>query len=261
MHELSNGQKIWIPNVPEDNKPKIGQTFERIDLAEEFYQNYADVAGFEVRLSNKKKNNEGVVTNRYLVCNKQGVPNDKTFDTLESKPGKRKKRNTNFKRCGCKAIFRVKFVPKMNHYVLYNLVEQHNHRLLTQEEMMYTKSQRNLTYIEQKNVFLSVTSKMGPSNVHRMRKAMKRGILGPGGTTRDYHNYRRDIDKFVGNRDAQMLINKMNSRKKICPEYFFEYKCNDKELENIFWADETARINYKEFGDVVSFDATFRTNQ
>ncbi|XP_024971930.1 uncharacterized protein LOC112510813 [Cynara cardunculus var. scolymus] len=33
------------------------------------------------------------------------------------------------------------------------------------------------------------------------------------------------------------------------------------ELHTSFWVDEVARFNYSEFGDVISFDATFRTNR
>ncbi|KAI3672518.1 hypothetical protein L6452_38607 [Arctium lappa] len=36
---------------------------------------------------------------------------------------------------------------------------------------------------------------------------------------------------------------------------------DDKELISIFWADETARLNFKMFGDALSFDATYRTNE
>ena len=66
---------------------------------------------------------------------------------------------------------------------------------------------------------------------------------------------------FVGEKDAHMLINTIVSTKKCCPEFFYEFKCNDKELLNMFWADEIAKMNYREFGDVISFDATFRTNK
>ncbi|GJW77701.1 retrovirus-related pol polyprotein from transposon TNT 1-94 [Tanacetum coccineum] len=41
---------------------------------------------------------------------------------------------------------------------------------------------------------------------------------------------------------------------------------NDKQVENselvaMFWADEVAKCNYKEFEDIISFDANFRTNR
>ncbi|XP_024965031.1 protein FAR1-RELATED SEQUENCE 5-like, partial [Cynara cardunculus var. scolymus] len=58
-----------------------------------------------------------------------------------------------------------------------------------------------------------------------------------------------------------MLINKLSNRRDVVPGYFFEYKCNEHELIASFWPDEVARINYKEFGDVISFDGMFRTNK
>ncbi|KAJ9552181.1 hypothetical protein OSB04_016226 [Centaurea solstitialis] len=94
-----------------------------------------------------------------------------------------------------------------------------------------------------------------------MRNAFKGGVGESGPTVRDYHNFKRQMVNFVGNKDAQMLINTMVSRKKCNPDFFYEFQCNEKELLNIFWADETMRMNYREFGDCISFDATFCTNQ
>nr|KAJ0204717.1 hypothetical protein LSAT_V11C500243790 [Lactuca sativa] len=45
------------------------------------------------------------------------------------------------------------------------------------------------------------------------------------------------------------------------PNYTFEYKYVDSVLNAMFWADETDKLYYKEFGDVISFDSTFRTNK
>nr|GEV74904.1 coatomer subunit gamma-2 [Tanacetum cinerariifolium] len=62
-------------------------------------------------------------------------------------------------------------------------------------------------------------------------------------------------------RDAQMLVDKLNDRKKHVPNFSFEYKTVNDELSRMFWADETMKCNYIAFGDVVSFDATYRTNR
>lgn len=56
-----------------------------------------------------------------------------------------------------------------------------------------------------------------------------------------------------------MLVDKMTKRQENVPKFSFEYRVQ--KLNAIFWVDETSKINYKEFGDVVSFDATFRTNR
>nr|XP_043633685.1 putative protein FAR1-RELATED SEQUENCE 10 [Erigeron canadensis] len=55
---------------------------------------------------------------------------------------------------------------------------------------------------------------------------------------------------------------RMENRREHVPNFTFEYKVKDNsELECMFWADETAKANFKEFGDIISFDATYRTNR
>nr|GEV75096.1 hypothetical protein [Tanacetum cinerariifolium] len=65
----------------------------------------------------------------------------------------------------------------------------------------------------------------------------------------------------LGPRDAQMLVDKLNDRKKHVPNFSFEYKTVNDELSRMFWADGTMKCNYIAFDDVVSFDATYRTNR
>ncbi|GJS10476.1 FAR1-related sequence 5-like protein [Tanacetum coccineum] len=43
--------------------------------------------------------------------------------------------------------------------------------------------------------------------------------------------------------------------------FSFEYVVENSQLSALFWADEMSKYNYKEFGDTISFDATFRTNK
>ena len=59
-----------------------------------------------------------------------------------------------------------------------------------------------------------------------------------------------------------MLVDKMINRKQHVPDFSFEYHTlPSNELVSLFWADETMKCNYVAFGDVVSFDATFKTNR
>nr|GEU38291.1 hypothetical protein [Tanacetum cinerariifolium] len=45
------------------------------------------------------------------------------------------------------------------------------------------------------------------------------------------------------------------------PNFTFRYRVENSELVAMFWADEVAKCNYKEFEDIVSFDATFNSNK
>ncbi|GJX56712.1 FAR1-related sequence 5-like protein [Tanacetum coccineum] len=90
---------------------------------------------------------------------------------------------------------------------------------------------------------------------------MKGGEQYVHGMSDDFKNHIRDINAFIGESDAQMLITKMENRKKFVPNFMFQYKVENCELVTMFWADEVDKCNYKELGDIISFDATFRTNK
>ncbi|XP_024990644.1 protein FAR1-RELATED SEQUENCE 5-like [Cynara cardunculus var. scolymus] len=241
MGESPGGTKIWVPKVDNNICSKVGDFFSSVESVENMYRKYDDVAGFDIR--------------------KEGNPPKKEFDSLEVSSGERKRRNTNFKRTGCKACLKVHYVKESGRYEVYHFIEGHNHMLCCSDEKMFTRSRRQLDYKDRRNVYHAPSTKVGITRSRRMQLAMNGGLVASGGTARDHMNFRRDIMLFAGNKDAQMLINKMSKRREHCPEYFFEYKCDEKELIAIFWADKTARMNYKHFGDTISFDATFRTNK
>nr|GEW77155.1 protein FAR1-related sequence 5-like [Tanacetum cinerariifolium] len=80
-------------------------------------------------------------------------------------------------------------------------------------------------------------------------------------TETEYRNHKRDLNAHIGEGDAQMLITKMNNRKLHVDNFSFEYVVENSQLSALFLADEMSKYNYKEFGDTISFDATFRTNK
>nr|GEX17157.1 hypothetical protein [Tanacetum cinerariifolium] len=99
------------------------------------------------------------------------------------------------------------------------------------------------------------------TKAHNLYSKMKGGTQYVHGTSDDFKNHIRDVNAFVGESDAQMLINKKENRKNFVPNFTFHYLVKNSELVAMFWADEVAKCNYKEFGDIISFDATFRTNK
>ncbi|GKF91061.1 hypothetical protein Tco_0274762, partial [Tanacetum coccineum] len=76
----------------------------------------------------------------------------------------------------------------------------------------------------------------------------------------DSNNFRRGLNIFIGDRDAQMLVDKMLKRQEHVPKFSFYHHTIKDELCRMFWAAETMKCNYAAFGDIVSFDATYDTN-
>ncbi|KAF5806235.1 putative MULE transposase domain, FHY3/FAR1 family [Helianthus annuus] len=88
------------------------------------------------------------------------------------------------------------------------------------------------------------------------------GFENVGATVDDCKNFRKRINSYIGEYDADMVINRMTDKKQYLADYSFEYSVDDgKRLTGLFWADGLCNLNYMEFGDVISFDATFKTNR
>ncbi|GJT18795.1 regulation of nuclear pre-mRNA domain-containing protein 1B [Tanacetum coccineum] len=109
-------------------------------------------------------------------------------------------------------------------------------------------------------VVKAAANKIGATKAHHLYCNIKGGYEYVHGTTDDFKNHQRDVNHFIGESDAQMLINKMENRTMYVPNFTFQYMVDNDELVAMFWADEVAKCNYKEFGDIVSFDATFNSN-
>nr|KAJ0225255.1 hypothetical protein LSAT_V11C100044200 [Lactuca sativa] len=76
----------------------------------------------------------------------------------------------------------------------------------------------------------------------------------------DYKNQSRKVNCFVGKDDAQIVVDKYLNKMKEDQSHTFEFICDKGKLVSLFWANEAPKVKYREFCDVVSFDATFHMN-
>nr|GEU66234.1 hypothetical protein [Tanacetum cinerariifolium] len=81
------------------------------------------------------------------------------------------------------------------------------------------------------------------------------------GTQTEFKNLTRGVNCFIRDIDTQMLITRIQQRQEFTKDFSFDYFIKDAELCGLFLADEVAKCNYKEFGDILSFDATYKTNK
>ncbi|XP_024963373.1 protein FAR-RED IMPAIRED RESPONSE 1-like [Cynara cardunculus var. scolymus] len=119
-------------------------------------------------------------------------------------------------------------------YEIYEFVEAHNHALFNINDRRFSRKNIQMKYTDFKNVLNSSSYKVGARRAHRIQTTLNGGFEHTRICEIDFKNFKRDVVACVGNKN---------------------------ELSAIFWANEVARINYKEFGGVISFDGTFRTNK
>nr|GEX41669.1 protein FAR1-related sequence 5-like [Tanacetum cinerariifolium] len=102
---------------------------------------------------------------------------------------------------------------------------------------------------------------IGATRAHHLYASTHNGYELVNAIETEYRNHKRDLNAHIGEGGAQMLITKMNNRKLHVDNFSFEYVMENSQLSALFWANEMSKYNYKEFGDTISFDATFRTNK
>nr|XP_043615423.1 protein FAR-RED IMPAIRED RESPONSE 1-like [Erigeron canadensis] len=157
----------------------------------------------------------------------------------------------------------VKFdaIGEKGYFRLAVFEEIHNHLMVPPQYRHLSKQERQLKYAEQLFVYYASVCNIGPTKAHQLYSSMKGCDENVNGTVNDFRNWSRDLNVYISESDSQMLINKMEEKKEYFPGFSFYYMAKDSLLHLLFWADEVARCNYKEFNDFKSFDATYQTNR
>ncbi|PWA73295.1 FAR1 DNA binding domain-containing protein [Artemisia annua] len=91
------------------------------------YEEYAEKAGFSVRLSTQNCLKSGVVDRKYLVCNREGLAKGVNKDTMNEETSENQIRTSSISRTGCMAKVKFKLNESHTKYELYDFVEEHNH--------------------------------------------------------------------------------------------------------------------------------------
>ncbi|CAN6268724.1 unnamed protein product [Urochloa humidicola] len=236
-----------VPNV--GIPPVVGMTFESEEKAYEMYNTYAGKVGFSVRKSTTKRRKDGSISQKYIVCSNQGHR-----ETESSKDSTR---------TGCGA--RVQFsVSKEGVWLVQKVVVDHNHYLASPNKSHKLRSQRCVNEADRMLIGMIREAGMKPAQVYEFMKQFYRGADKVLFTKMDCNNeIGRERRKYLEANDAQTLLEYLRNKQSQDPTFFYAVQI-DKEngqIANFFWADGQSIMDYKCFGDVVSFDTTFQTNK
>ena len=253
--------KLIKPVVVKAVVPAEGSLFNSVEDAYRVYKNYADEAGFIVRRGHESKAG-GVILNKEFLCSKEGIKKVKVeeFDSLKKDCNAKSVKRKRFDfRTNCKA--RLYIVKSGEQYKVKNFVEEHNHGFFTSEDRHLQKSHRSMSLAHQYFAIKASNLNIGPCMSFNFIAELLGGYEKVGATKIDFKNMSRDIYNYIGKYDAQMIIDKFSVLKERDENFSFEFKTNTAgQLSCLFWSDDTSKRNYEAFGDVLSFDATFKTN-
>lgn len=234
----------------------IGMEFECEDDAYMYYNKYARLIGFSIRKEYVNKNKTyGYVTSRKLTCYKEGERGDDKRTLTVKKPRKET-------RTGCSAHIVISRQPNEK-YQIVSFEATHNHPLVPKSCAHLLPSQRSIKGAQAFEINLADDSGINPKSAFDYASLQAGGRPNLGYTLTDHKNFLRTKRKFdLKNGEAGSLLEYFERRRMYDPMFQSAIDLDDDDMiTNIFWADSQMILDYNNFGDVLSFDTTFRTNK
>ncbi|KAD3338126.1 hypothetical protein E3N88_33647 [Mikania micrantha] len=256
---VGNSPLKYLGTDMKEHKPQVGMVYSTWDEVVSMYEAYSELSGFGVR-SGAYKKWKGEITHRVLSCNRAGKPKEKKVSSLDATTHV-SNRCRGFKVIDCKALIRLKAIKGSSSFLLYEFAENHNHELVSSDNMDLTRKGKHLNFDDINFVHTMSLHQVGPTVAHGFNTALKGGHQNMQGTRNVYRNISRDIRLFIRDRDVQLFLQRLKDRSDNLPNFEYEVLHDGRELKAIFWADDVSRTSYQTFGDVVAFDATYSTNK
>ncbi|XP_062221242.1 protein FAR1-RELATED SEQUENCE 5-like [Phragmites australis] len=215
-------------------------TFDTEKEAYDFHNSYARSVGFSIRKCHTKMRADGTLCCKYFVCSNEGQPAAKQRASTRS---------------DCKA--RVQFnISREGIWTVQKVELDHNHFLVSPDKAHMLRSQRRL--LESDQQIMSQMRKKGITTAD-IRRVLQQGSAG----AENVHLLKKDSEKkYLQPSYAQALLEYLKNKQSENPSFFYAVQLDDDgRIANFFWTDGQAIVDYACFGDVVSFDTTFKRNR
>ncbi|QHO43422.1 Protein FAR1-RELATED SEQUENCE [Arachis hypogaea] len=245
---------IIHPTISDEEIPKVGMLFGTLEEARQFYYNYANKVGFEphIRNTNFDKNGRTPI-NQSIQCNRDGYRTKKNLVT---------QRSNTVSSVHCKARIYVKLDKELGKWRLSKIELAHTHRCDPSLSWMFKKN-RELSMHVKDVIERNDQAGIRPSKTFQALADEAGGRSNLKFLEKDVRNYISGKLRINGdNTDAQEMLDYFTRMKEQNPNFFYDICVySDNSLKHAFWADARSRAAYEYFGDVVSFDTTYKLNK
>uniref|UniRef100_A0ACD5XCJ2 Uncharacterized protein n=1 Tax=Avena sativa TaxID=4498 RepID=A0ACD5XCJ2_AVESA len=225
-----------------------------------FYNSYARDQGFSIRKGRSKisKHASQDVVRRTFVCSREGK-RLKKYLPLEG----RKYRPRAESRCGCTTQLTVKLDRSTGVWRVRNFDDSHNHLLARPDEVPFLWSHGKIKDFQRAEILAMAASGIRKHMIMSSFISKYGRYSFVGFTRKDLYNLcAREKRKLLSSGDAATAIGIMERRKEKDPDFVFDHELDDKgRLKCLFWCDSQSRMDYKDYGDVLVFDSTYKMNR
>ncbi|XP_073152067.1 protein FAR-RED IMPAIRED RESPONSE 1-like [Henckelia pumila] len=167
-------------------------------------------------------------------------------------------------RTKCKERLRIRREKNDDWKVVIFEIE-HNHEMVNESQRYLLRSARKVSYAQGETLRVMSEAGIKPSSVLSYMEKESHGVENLGFIRKDAYNYLNYVTKGhsrVENGDAFELIRYFKTKSNEEDLFYWDIQMDENgRLSNFFYTDSRARIDFEYFGDVFSFDTTYRTNR
>ncbi|KAL6903740.1 hypothetical protein ACP4OV_004553 [Aristida adscensionis] len=233
---------------PEIMVPKVGQCFKTDTDAYNLYNIYSLRQGFGIRLNKCRLNVAEKKTMQEMCCTHQGH-NPKT-----KKPSMR---------VGCPAMIRVNRGNDDEFWRVTKVVLEHNHAM--KQRIGETKNYPSHSRVDEGTKCIiadMVDSGIKSSNMYGLLAGLHGGPSMVPFSRRVMDRIAYAIKRDECSDDVQKTLAFFEEMQRKSKNFFYSVLIDKAcRVRNIFWAHAISRMNFELYGDVVTFDTTYRTNK
>ncbi|KAK7345047.1 hypothetical protein VNO77_15422 [Canavalia gladiata] len=243
--EIHNSDGCDVPT------PQDGMVFCSEDEVRSYYTKYANQEGFGIMTRTSRKGADGKVRYFILACSREGNRRTSKKNPIRNCPSRKQK---------CEARISV-YLCKDGAYQIKSATLNHNHDLNPGE----VKSRNNV------DIKMRLKRTVDPSdqNDKRVNKSFRPLAVeaevceNQAFCQNCFGNYIQREKRLIGNDgDGYALYKYFMWMQEQDSNFFYVIDFDDCFcVKNVFWADGRSRAAYKSFGDVVTFDTIYLSNQ
>ncbi|XP_057793090.1 protein FAR1-RELATED SEQUENCE 5-like [Salvia miltiorrhiza] len=215
-------EDLFFPECDDSLKPRVGLVFPTLEVAEEFYDNYARDCGFETRKGAIRRTKDGTIRKRWMYCNREG---------------------------GYYKI--VTFNEGHTHTMIPEISRQFmmtNRKVGDVQQMIIQSAVKaNIGPMKSFRFYKELVGKY--DDVGCTSRDFRN-------YTRDLKGYTKGSDADMLIQEFKKKQQYCDSFK-----FYYELHEGMNRIRCLFWADDVSIRNYNLFGEAVSFDATYNTNR
>ncbi|KAI0519010.1 hypothetical protein KFK09_006449 [Dendrobium nobile] len=244
---LSNGDLEQVAICfPDEWIPKVDMEFETEQEAYDFYNRYAFEMGFSIRRSSRHLLRKGgEVKDRTFCCSREGIRGkDRRKETVQTPRYET--------RCNCNA--KLKISLRNGKYYVFQFIPEHNHELASRTQVHRLRSHRHIIPAQP-----VTTLGISPKPTFDLMSAEVDGHENLGFILNFGNDLQAEQPLTVKLGDSGGVLEYLEKMQREDPKFFYSVQLDKLHTAtNIFWADSRMIADYKNFGDVVCIDTTYK---